>query len=524
MSKADGLEASENGSLPAEEPVASTGALAPEVFMHAVEHAPVSISITDLKANILYANRAFTATTGYTTDEVIGKNEAVLSNGTTPRLIYETLWGRLAQQKPWSGVMVNRRKDESQYLAELTVAPVLDDQGKTIHYLGMHRDRSDLHELEQRVNNQQRMIEAVLNASPAAMVLLDRGHNIQLTNPSFVALTAGIARGQPMGVALATLIDSLGENFITLRDEGRPFTGREICFDLGGYSQHWYSCHGLSLQLEDENASAFFAQPEKRHLLLIVHDITELRLRQQESQMNAIKALMAEDELLEGMRETFNGALHRLQGPVNLIGAALRMLQRRLGDQADTDPVVLAMREANEAGLQALDSLSDSIPEPSTQARMPVNINQLIREVITITTDRLLAQGIVVEWQPAMRLPWVIASENRLRSMLKQLVDNAIEAMSHRSVTRRELRVSTQVDRQVVRIEISDTGAGIPSELAFKVFEPFYSTKPPHKGCRGMGLPMAQEIVTEHAGTLFIDTAYREGCRMVVELPFSATS
>ncbi len=136
---------------------------------------------------------------------------------------------------------------------------------------------------------------------------------------------------------------------------------------------------------------------------------------------------MAEEELLDGMRETFNGAIHRLQGPVNLISAALHMLERRLGDKADGDPVLSAMREASQAGMDALESLSGSIPLRQTGNCVPVNVNQLIREVVSLMTDQLLAQGIVVDWQPALRLPWVMGSEGRLRSMIKQLLENAIE-------------------------------------------------------------------------------------------------
>ncbi|MFZ5603915.1 MAG: ATP-binding protein, partial [Pseudomonadota bacterium] len=105
-----------------------------------------------------------------------------------------------------------------------------------------------------------------------------------------------------------------------------------------------------------------------------------------------------------------------------------------------------------------------------------------------------------------------------------QLVDNAIEAMSARNISQRDLLISTRVEKNVVRIEISDSGPGIPAALTYKVFEPFFSTKPPHKGCRGMGLPMVQEIVAEHAGTVYIDTQYRSGCRMIVELPFSSAA
>ena len=279
----------------------------------------------------------------------------------------------------------------------------------------------------------------------------------------------------------------------------------------------------MAIQIEEESAHVFFEPSSERYLLLTLNDISELRQQQQDSHLNALKALMAEEELLAGMRETFNGAIYRLQGPVNLISAAMRMLERRLGSNADNDPVLAAMREASAAGIEALDSLSGVIPQRPLESKMPVNINQLIREVITLGTDQLLAQGIVVDWQPAMRLPWVMGSESRLRSMIKQLVDNAIDAMILHRGSSRELLIRTTVEnQQVVRLEITDSGPGIPADMVLKVFEPFFSTKPPRKAGHGMGLAMVQEIVTEHAGTVYIDTQYHDGCRLIVELPFSA--
>ncbi|OCR22549.1 histidine kinase [Pseudomonas syringae] len=499
--------------------------LLPEVFQQAVEHAPVAISITDLRANILYANRAFSSTTGYSRAEVLGKNESALSSGTTPRLVYQALWSRLAQKKPWSGVLVNRRKDDSQYLAELTVAPVLDEHGETIYYIGMHRDTSDLHELEQRVSNQRLMIDAVVNAAPAAMAVVDREHQVLLSNPSFCRLSRELTSDGSAESLVTLLRDNLPGPFNDLEQHDKAFGGKEISFDLGGYSPRWLSCHGMAIHIEDERADVFFAPGEDRYLLLTLNDISELRQKQQDSQLNALKALMAEEELLNGMRETFNGAIHRLQGPVNLISAAAHMLERRLGDKAENDAVLKAMLDASAAGMEALESLSGSIPVRMAEAKLPVNINQLIREVITLCTDSLLGQGIIIDWQPAMRLPWVLGAESRLRSMIKQLIENSIDAMSQNQIVRRELFISTRVEnQQVVRMEINDSGPGIPPELMLKVFQPFFSTKPPHKAGRGMGLAVVQEIVTEHAGVVHIDSQYHDGCRVIVELPFSAAS
>ncbi len=497
----------------------------PDIFRQTVEHAPIAISITDLQANIIYVNRAFTSITGYSSEEIIGQNEAVLSNGTTPRLVYQALWGRLAQKKPWSGVLVNRRRDNSLYLAELTVAPVLDEQNSPIYYLGMHRDTSDLHELEQRVNSQRLMIEAVLNASPAAMVVCDSQYRILLSNPSFQRLARDLTgQDNSHGQLLALLRDNLGAAFEALEKTGKPFSGREVSFDLGGRTPRWLSCDGRAINTEDEHAQILFAHEEEHYLLLTLNDISGLRQKQEDSRLHALKALMAEEELMEGMRETFNGAIHRLQGPVNLISAAMRMLERRLGDNAENDPVLSAMREASAAGLEALENLSGSIPVRQEEARMPVNLNQLIREVITMSTDRLLAQGIVVNWQPALRLPWVMGAESGLRGMIKHLVDNAIESMSQSQSYDRELFISTSVENgKLVRMEITDTGPGIPEDLALKVFEPFFSTKKPHRGVRGMGLTMVQEVVAQHAGMVHFDTHYKKGGRVIVELPFSAT-
>ncbi|SMF27904.1 nitrogen fixation negative regulator NifL [Alteromonadaceae bacterium Bs31] len=499
----------------------SANDLSPEVFHQAVEHAPVAISITDLQANILYANRAFSKVTGYSSEEVMGKNESILSNHTTPRLAYQALWGRLSQKKAWSGLLVNRRKDDSLYLAELSVAPVLNKDEETVYYLGMHRDYSELHELEQRVNNLSQMISSVINSAPIAIAVFDRQNTIELMNPSFKKLVADLAPEKTLEEAKNILFEMLGEDFTLLQQTARAFHSHEVTFDEGGPNQRWYVCNGTAIELEDESAGNFFNQPEKRHTLITIDDITELRKRQQDSQLNALKALIAEEDLAHATRETFNGAIHSLQGPVNLIGAALNMLERRRDRFAPDDPVLQALRDAQRAGSEALEKLMTSLPFASDQANLPVNINEVLRSVISLSTPKLLSQGVVVEWKPELRLPSINGREGKLVSAFRHLVDNAIESMSNSSFTQRELHISTHSDKHVVRVEIMDNGPGIANDLKFKIFEPFYSTKPPYKGCRGMGLSMVQETILDHAGTVSVDKKYKDGCCMVIELPYS---
>ncbi len=156
--------------------------LPPEAYRQAVDQADLAISITDPRANILFANEAFARVTGYRVDEIVGKNESVLSNHTTAPEVYKSMWKDLSAGRPWSGKLLNRRKDGELYLAELTISPVVDAKGKTTHYLGMHRDVTEMHRLERVVRNQKKLIESVIDAAPMAFALLDQTGRVILDN------------------------------------------------------------------------------------------------------------------------------------------------------------------------------------------------------------------------------------------------------------------------------------------------------------------------------------------------------
>ncbi len=143
------------------------------LFAETVRQAPIAIAITDAKANIVYINKAFTEITGYAPKESIGCNQSMLSDKRTPRQVYQELWSNLEQQMPWRGLLLNRHRDGHPYLADLTIAPILDLQGETTHYIGMHRDITEVHQLQQQVIDQKRLIETVVDSMPIATILLD---------------------------------------------------------------------------------------------------------------------------------------------------------------------------------------------------------------------------------------------------------------------------------------------------------------------------------------------------------------
>jgi diguanylate cyclase (GGDEF)-like protein/PAS domain S-box-containing protein len=106
----------------------------------AVEQSPESIAITDLNANIEYVNEAFVRNTGYSREELIGKNPRVLHSGSTPKETYEQLWRNLSAGKSWQGQFFNRRKDGSEYIEHAIIGPIRQEDGTITHYVAVKED------------------------------------------------------------------------------------------------------------------------------------------------------------------------------------------------------------------------------------------------------------------------------------------------------------------------------------------------------------------------------------------------
>ena len=117
----------------------------------AVEQSPNTIVITDLDARIEYANQAFTTVTGYTLDEVRGKNPRFLQSGMTSKETYDDMWGRLTAGEAWHGELTNKRKDGSIYIEAATLSPVRQADGRITHYLAVKEDITNRKHNEARI-------------------------------------------------------------------------------------------------------------------------------------------------------------------------------------------------------------------------------------------------------------------------------------------------------------------------------------------------------------------------------------
>lgn len=494
--------------------------LPPHILEKAVEQSPVAVSITDLNANILYANACFTEVTGYSSDEIVGKNESVLSYKSTPLEVYQDLWQTLLEKQRWSGVMVNKRKDGSRYLAELCITPVLDNNGEPTHYLGIHRDITAVFALEQQVKNQKALIESVVDSTPAAMAVLDTNQMVLLDNQAYKKLV-GDMHGKEAAHALLEGIAKDDAGFNAVLERRQSFQAIEVpCYIRSREEPRWFLVSGIWFREQASTADAFFSGEKVPYLLLVAQEITAQKQQQEAIRRNAMRALMAEEELTQGVRETLAAAVCQLESPFNMLNAALDMLQRREAKNAMDGTLLAVLSEVREQGLKTLENLRNAIPNAMEIEPSSINLNRIVHDVLLVSTERLLSEGIVIDWQPFPTLPPLHGWEPKLRSMVKQLLDNAIEAITESDAIKREIVLQTDNEDGWISFNICDSGPGIPEALRLKVFEPFFSTREQGRGRHtGMGLSLAQEVVNQHAGTIEIDPDYSDGCRVQIRFP-----
>jgi diguanylate cyclase (GGDEF)-like protein/PAS domain S-box-containing protein len=204
----------------------------------AVEQSPENIFITDLAANIEYVNAAFLSNTGYSREEIIGKNPRFLQSGKTPGQLYAGLWHALLQGEVWQGEFFNRRKDGTEFMVAAVISPVRDDGGNITHYLAVEQDITDSRAAEQTIRTMV-FYDALTGLSNRTM-LLDRMEMIlpfarrQKRQDALVVLnidrfkTLNDARGQEAGDALLKLVagrltDVLREGDLLSRTGGDEF-------------------------------------------------------------------------------------------------------------------------------------------------------------------------------------------------------------------------------------------------------------------------------------------------------------
>ena len=245
-----------------------------------------------------------------------------------------------------------------------------------------------------------------------------------------------------------------------------------------------------------------------------------LKITCRERQLREVQMQLAHTNRVVTLGELSASITHEVNQPIAAartnISAALNFLDRNPPDlQEVTEALAAAVKDADRAG--AVVGRMRALMQKASPRLDPVDMNEALQEVIELTREEALKNGVSVESQLAKGLPVIAGDRVQLQQVVLNLILNALQAMGAVSEGARQVIITTrQIELNHLYVGVQDTGPGVSPETLSSLFEPFYTTKP---NGMGMGLTICRSIVEAHGGRLWASACKPRGAIFQFAIP-----
>jgi signal transduction histidine kinase len=237
-----------------------------------------------------------------------------------------------------------------------------------------------------------------------------------------------------------------------------------------------------------------------------------------EAEMAQARAHLVEVERLATIGQSMAGLVHDINAPLTAVITFAQLIRTEGADPKSGERAGQIVEAARRAQRLVRELLSMARPRPP--ALEPVDLHALLRAAMDLERPQCAVAGIRLTAAFAPELPPVTADPHRLGQVFINLLVNARQAMEA-AEKGRAITVSTRRAGPAVEVRVADDGPGIPAAVQAKVFDWFFTTKPPGEGT-GLGLAVSREILLAHGGNLRIEDTPGGGASFVLELPAPA--
>ncbi len=264
-----------------------------------------------------------------------------------------------------------------------------------------------------------------------------------------------------------------------------------------------------------------------RSVLVVARDITEQKQaeeairhanRRLEAAMERLRVRQRQDvqeEKLTALGTLAAGIAHELNNPMMGVMNYVDYARRNLGaPETVRDVLTRAARELERIRdlLKNMLAFARPIDEPSGE----LSLHRVIGAALDLMTHEFRSREIEVKLDLPYGLPAVWAKEGHLQQVFVNLLMNARDALAN--ALRKEVSIRAVQEGTRVRVDVTDSGAGIPVAIRHRIFDPFFTTKPPGKGT-GLGLSISRAIMLELGGDLVYQDRPGRGTTLSVSIP-----
>ena len=248
---------------------------------------------------------------------------------------------------------------------------------------------------------------------------------------------------------------------------------------------------------------------------------SELRARNDElvrsyERMLSLRDALGRAEQLAAVGQMAASVAHQIGTPLNLISGYVQVIGEESGPDARVTRRLAIVQEQIAKVTSIVRTMLDHARRPSPKE--PTDIAALAHRACEVARPKLSAMGVRLD-AAIEDVPPVMADPVQLELALLNLVNNALDAMPSGGV----LAVAVAPSAEGVRVEVRDTGTGIPPDLLPRIFDPWVTTKEAGRGS-GLGLSIAREVLAAHGGTIAVKSEVGVGSTFTLTLPAAAAA
>jgi signal transduction histidine kinase len=393
--------------------------------------------------------------------------------------------------KPYNPVIVNAR-----ILNQLTLKRHRDALERLVHQRTVERDKS------------QQQFKDLVEKSLVGIAIVQSG-KIAYQNPELTGMVPD----------LADKIVTRDFSFIHPDDQGQLFRAYQGLMDRKAPSveadiriiPQGQSFRSNQIKWINCRASAFNYQGGDAILINLV-DITHTK---------GLEQLLLIRNKMASLGRIASGMAHEIRNPLTGITSYLYTMEQMcelktlLPKDIDLMKQIVSQLKLASHKVDAVIKRVLDFSKPTAPQMMPIDINQCLNTVLHLTAITLRKAGIEVTTALAGALPGCYGDAALIEQVILNLIQNASRAVKT-SAGKKQIAVTTHARDNHIHISISDSGSGVPDDLKEKIFDPFFTTS---SDGSGIGLSIAQRIITDHYGAITLQTGKLGGAQFTVSLP-----
>ncbi|MBN2213961.1 MAG: PAS domain S-box protein [Bacteroidales bacterium] len=487
----------------------------------ALDQSANTVVITDIDGKIEYVNKAFTKTTGYTSEEVINKNPRIIKSGKMNADFYKKLWKTILSGNKWEGEFLNRKKNGDLFWENANITPVRNQEGKIVRFIAIKEDITLRKLTEQALKMSEEQYRTLVSNVPGTIyrAAYNKNRTIYYISNAVKDLT---------GYPPEDFTNDLRRKFISIiHPDDLERVLDTIQMGIKNFKQYNIEYRIITKENKvrwvTDKGTAIFDENKKIQWLdgfiLDISDRIEVLEEFRKAKNQAELANQSKSEFLANMS-------HEIRTPLNSILGFTELLENEI-----TNKIYLNYLNSIKSSSKNLLTLINDILDLSKveAGKMDINfkyfdIRTILRELEQIFFIKIQGKKIGFHLVISEEIPnYIYLDEERLRQIMLNLVGNAIKFTEKGHVT---VRITAEnVDHHTKKIDkliidVEDTGIGIRKEVIKHIFDTFrqvYQQDNKKYEGTGLGLAISKRLVEIMNGAISVTSRPGSGSTFKVE-------